>query len=267
MKESRQKIDYYEQEPTGAPAVARAAAILRLLARAEEPLGVNAIAKQLDLVPSTCLHVLRALVAETFVRIDPATKRYTLDAGILPIAHRLLRQDDFAERAVPLLETIAKPHGVTAIGVRVIGLQHMVVLAVAQPGVAFRLHVEVGAHYPALISATGRCNAAFGGYTQTELRRAFGKLDWDRPPPYAQWREEVDATREAGFSVDAGRYIQGVTIIAAPVFDGNGMMSHAVVTVGVNEQMDKDTVTSIGRSLIAIGKTLSFTPESLPVGD
>ena len=246
----------------GAPAVARAAAILRLLARAEEPLGVNAIAKQLDLVPSTCLHVLRALVAETFVRVDPATKLYTLDAGILPIAHRLLRQDDFAERAQPLLAAIAMPHGVTAIGVRVIGLQHMVVLAVAQPNVAFRLHVEIGAHYPALISATGRCNAAFGGHTKNELKRAFGKLDWDRPPPYAEWLEEVEATRKGGFSVDAGRYIQGVTIIAAPVFDAHGLMSHAVITVGVSERMDKGTIAAIGKSLIAAGSTLSVGPEN-----
>ena len=46
------------------PAVSRAIAILRLLAKSEAPLGVHAVANALDLVPSTALHILRALVAE-----------------------------------------------------------------------------------------------------------------------------------------------------------------------------------------------------------
>src|SRR5207253_5995145 len=41
------------------PAVRRAVAILRLLGKSETALGVNAIARALGLVPSTCLHILR----------------------------------------------------------------------------------------------------------------------------------------------------------------------------------------------------------------
>ena len=49
------------------PAVRKAVSILRLLSRTSEPMGVNAISKELDLVPSTCLHILRVLVAEGLV--------------------------------------------------------------------------------------------------------------------------------------------------------------------------------------------------------
>ena len=51
------------------PAVTRAVAILRLLGRNEESLGVNAIARALRLIPSTCLHILRVLVAEELVTL------------------------------------------------------------------------------------------------------------------------------------------------------------------------------------------------------
>ena len=44
-------------------AVSRAVAILRALGRSAEPMGVKALADQLELVPSTCLHILRVLVA------------------------------------------------------------------------------------------------------------------------------------------------------------------------------------------------------------
>src|SRR5690606_34190621 len=93
---------WYNMEPAprqrirAVPAVTRAVAILRLLDRADAPMGVNAIARELDLVPSTCLHILRALTEEELVAVDPATKRYTLEAGIVSLARRALRRDSFS---------------------------------------------------------------------------------------------------------------------------------------------------------------------------
>src|SRR6478735_8365756 len=43
------------------PAVTRAVAILRLLSRSRTPLGLKTIAESLELVPSTALHIVRAL--------------------------------------------------------------------------------------------------------------------------------------------------------------------------------------------------------------
>ena len=74
------------QQPTKAPAIARAAAILRLLGKSDVPIGVNSIARELGLVPSTCLYVLRALAAEELVFFDPDTKRYALEVGVLTLA-------------------------------------------------------------------------------------------------------------------------------------------------------------------------------------
>src|SRR5262245_14207007 len=131
------------------PAVTRAVAILRLLGRSEEALGVNAIARALGLVPSTCLHILRALTAEGLVAIDTATKRYRLDAGLLAIAGGALSRSGFRELAQPELDRLAHRHRVTAIGVQVIGLEHIVVVAISRPDHALRLHVDIGSRFPA----------------------------------------------------------------------------------------------------------------------
>ena len=53
------------------PAVTRAIAILRLLSRSRAPQSLKAIAESLDLVPSTALHIARALVAEDLLQVDP----------------------------------------------------------------------------------------------------------------------------------------------------------------------------------------------------
>jgi DNA-binding IclR family transcriptional regulator len=98
------------------PAVTRAAAILRLLARSGQPMGVKAIAEALGLVPSTALHILRVLVVEELVKVDGA-KCYALGAGTLALARASLASDDFPSLVQPHLDALSKRYGVTAIGV------------------------------------------------------------------------------------------------------------------------------------------------------
>jgi DNA-binding IclR family transcriptional regulator len=231
------------------PAVTRSVAILRLLARGREPIGVNAIARELGIVPSTCLHILRALLAEGLVAVDAATKRYVLDAGILTLARSALRQDGFVQLAQPELDALATQRGVTAIGVRVIGLQHMIVVAISRSEATFRLHVDVGSRFPALISATGRCLAAFGNRSEREIERAFKALRWDAAPSYKAWQAEIAETRRAGFGIDRGNYIRGVTIVAAPVIGIEGWMTHALVAVALTDQLPTAGAGAIGAEL------------------
>lgn len=239
------------------PAVTRAVAILRLLGRSEESLGVHAIARALGLVPSTCLHILRVLVAEAVVAFDPSSKRYRLDAGILTIARSALRRNSFAEIVQPELDRLSRRHGVTAIGVQPIGLEHIVVVAISRLDHALRLHVDIGSRFPALISASGRCIAAFGGHPWKTLERRFRALRWDRPPSLRAWRAEVEATRVNGYAVDEGNYIRGVTVIAAPVKGAGRGVSHVVVVVGVSEQIRRIGVETLARELRTIADGIS----------
>jgi DNA-binding IclR family transcriptional regulator len=231
-------------------------AILRRLGKSDEPLGVHAIARDLGLVPSTCLHILRALTAEELVAFDPVTKRYRLDAGLLAIARNALGRNGFAELAQPELDRLSRRHGATAVGLQVFGLDHIVVVAISRPDHAVRLHVDIGSRFPALISASGRCVAAFGGHGWTVLEHRFRGLRWDRPPAWSVWRNEVEATRANGHAVDEGDYIRGVTIIAAPVRIA-GALTHVVVVVGVSEQITEIGVDTLAAELRAIGHAIS----------
>ncbi|MCR0985459.1 IclR family transcriptional regulator [Roseomonas populi] len=242
------------------PAVTRAIAILKLLSRSDAPLGVHGIARPLGMVPSTCLHILRALVAEEMLSFDPATKRYALAGGVVALARGMLRKDPFSNLAQPVLDRLAAEYSATAIGVEIPGLDHIVAVAIARPSHALRLQVDVGSRYPSLISATGRCIAAFGGHSWREIERRFHGLRWEDPPSLAQWRADIQATKESGFAVDEGRYITGVTVIAAPVAPRE-RVSHALVIVGVSEQLRRIGLTEIGTTLRAQASALSLQLE------
>ena len=240
-----------------APAIARAAAILRLLGKAEEPLGLQPIARELGLVPSTCLYVLRALVEEGLVAFDPSTKRYRLDAGILTLARQYLRSDPFADLAQASLDKIAIEHGVTALGVQIAGLDHIVALAVSESEGNFSLSTRVGSRFPALISATGRCIAAFGRHDPEKLRKRFEELRWADPPSFDTWLSQVEETRRKGFAVDAGYYIAGVTVLAAPVYAATSEPAYALVALGLEAAIATAGPDRLGDSLCKEAAVLS----------
>ncbi len=231
------------------PAVTRAIAVLRLLSRSRTALGLKAIAQALDLVPSTALHILRALVAEQLVRVDPLTKQYSLGVGMLPLARAVLENSDFPSLVRPKLDELSRRYGVTAIGVELPDLDHMIVVALARAQAPVRLHVDVGSRFPALISATGRCLAAFSEHPWPEIEKRFRRLRWHNAPGLETWRKEVETTRRQGFSIDRGNYIAGVTIVAVPVLNNGGTISHTLAAVGLGNQLDRSTSLKLARDM------------------
>jgi DNA-binding IclR family transcriptional regulator len=240
-----------------APAISRAAAVLRLLGKRDNPLGVQTIARELGLVPSTCLHVLRALVAEEFVSFDPDTKRYSLEAGVLTLARHWLRRNRFNDIAQPALDRISQTFDVTVLGVHIVGLDHIIVVTVSQSGQNFQLSTQIGSRFPALISATGRCIAAFGDHSEAELESRFRKLRWDEPPTFEEWKAQVKQTRSQGFAVDSGNYISGVTVVAAPVWRTRAKLSHAVVAIGIGSALKRSGLPALQSALLSASQTLS----------
>ena len=114
------------------PAVTRAIGILRQLGKADEPLGVNQIARDMGLIPSTCLHILRVLVEESLVSFDPVSKRYAIDVGILPIARNAIQKNTFVSLVEERLTGLSLRLGVTAIATQLSDRDHMVVVALSQ---------------------------------------------------------------------------------------------------------------------------------------
>lgn len=220
------------------PAVTRAIAILRLLGRSKEAMSVKAISDQLDLVPSTCLHILRALTAEKLLSFDTASKRYRLGAGMLALARGVLDTNPFAQSVQPLLDELAQKWGVTAIGVDVVDLSQMVVTALSRSKLPFRLHVDVGSRFPGLISATGRLVAAFSQASKEQIHQEFTSLRWQQPLAFDDWWQQVEQARHSGYSFDEGNYIAGITLIAVPVLDASGHIAHTIVVATIINHLD-----------------------------
>lgn len=234
-------------------AVSRAAGILRHLGRNQQPLGVNRIARDLDLIPSTVLHILRTLAYEDLVVFDANSKRYSLGIGVLGIARNMLGGSEFVQTAQGHLETIARDFDVTAVAVELDSHDHMVVAGLARSGLDLSIHVNIGSHFPALISATGRCVAAQNNWDRAELARRFKKLRWQNPPAFGTWLDEIEGARRDGYAMDDGNYIRGVIVLAAPIrqppHQTTGAPSRAIVAVGLAAQLADDQRRTLAQRL------------------
>lgn len=245
------------------PAVSRAVAILRLLGSNKEPMNAQSIARRLDLVPSTCLHILRALTSERLLSFDAASKRYRLGVGMLALARGVQDTNLFAHAVQPMLDAITEQWGVTAIGVEVADLQHIIVSALSRSRMPFRLHVDIGSRFPSLISATGRLVAAFGQYPDADLRAQFDRLRWNRPLRFDDWMQEVQAAKQAGYSADEGNYIAGISVLAVPVLDACGRMTHTIVAAGIVHQLPQQDRQALIQALQQAAQQVSWQLYSL----
>ncbi len=238
------------------PAVVRAVAMLRLLSSSPIPLGVNQIARDLDIIPSTCLHILRALANEGMVAFDPATKRYGLGLEILRLAKTALR-DSIADQAQPYLDEIVRKFLVTAFAVSISEPDHYVVTAKSNSPNAIRLQVDLGSRFPALVSATGRCVAAYSNLSPRKMKAQFERLRWHRAPDYEEWLHEVASVREAGCAVDDGNYINGVYIVASPILGADGGFRHAIVALCIKEGWSVESLAELSATVRASARQVA----------
>ena len=110
---------------------------------------------------------------------------------------------------------------------------------------------------PALISATGRLVAAYSSMDDAEIERRFKALRWDQPPDIEAWRKDVESVRKKGYSIDRGNYIDGVTVIAVPVVNAHGRLSHALVAAALSNQLTGTKAQTLAKELQNEAQTLS----------
>ena len=231
------------------PAVKRGIEILFHLARAGEPHGVSRIARDLGILPSSCLHILRELVGGGLARFDPLRKTYSLGLGLLTLSRAVHGKDAMVELSQEHLENIACKFGVKATASVYDGQGHIVVVASTQNDDDVHIHIPVGRRVPMMASATGRLLAAYGDWSATQLKEAFDKVHWQNSVGFRRWQAEVAQVRDSGMAFDDGCYRKGITIIAAPVFGADGVADKFIGALAITGQLNARSRRELTQSL------------------
>ncbi len=243
------------------PAVRRAAAILWQLAERSTPMNLSQISRAVDVIPSTSLHILRELVFARLVTFDTDLKIYQLGPGILELAQSATKLNNFAEVARPRLQAIANDFNMTATATSKTDDRHLALVAFANPPAALSLNVTLGGRVPLVAGAAGRCFAAFGGLTSSQIKKSFAHVKWGHPVSFADWEKQVAQTRNNGYAEDREAFVAGVSSIGVPVFLPDGSVNNVIGVYAISAQLDaankKAIITALKLTAEDISRRLS----------
>ncbi|WP_374525517.1 helix-turn-helix domain-containing protein [Sphingopyxis sp.] len=195
--------------------VSHAFAILRLLGE-EGALTLSDIGRSIGLSPSSCLNLLKTLVAEGAIERGTSTKRYRLTAPWQ--AAEALRDSAGArlvDRALPRMAAFAQSTD-AAVGLwKVVSRDRMQLAVRAESDAGMRLSLADGQRQPLGSGAAGRAIAAAQAVNEGELARRYAPVRWQTGLPLETYVRQVHEAGGRGYAIDQGYTHRGVWTVAA----------------------------------------------------
>ncbi|MGB6242851.1 MAG: IclR family transcriptional regulator [Castellaniella sp.] len=220
-----------------APAVARASAILDLLARTGSPVTLAQLAKTLQL-PKSSLHGLCATLEQLnlITRLDSG--QMTLGPHVMMWANAFMARLDITQEFFASWDDMrVLPEETITLSVR--DGAEVVYIACRNGKHPLGLSFHAGMRMPAVYTATGL--AMLSTLPDSGIRKLFDRPDYAWPTPFTakgvrdtnELIAELQTTRQRGYSMDHEGVREGMYCYGAPVFDSHHPEAVAGVAVSI----------------------------------
>lgn len=189
----------------------------------ESKWGVREIGRLLGVPPGTAHRLVTLLAEQGMVSQDPTDGRYVLGPRLYALASKVKLQSSVERVAVPHLHHLVADTNETVL----LGTYHpsvmsmMFVTAVESPH-PLRYVVDLHTFLPLHAGASGHAILAFLPERQQSVvleRLTLETVTSETIVDLDELRQELDRTRERGYSISHGQRIPGAVGIAAPILD------------------------------------------------
>lgn len=225
-------------------------AVFERIVRAQ-PIGVSALARELDADKSAVQRDLMTLSDAGWIRAEPGGGGWELTPHILTLARAPSSSDNMRLRARPVLERLRTATGETAYLTMPYG-DCFVVIDALESFHLLRMVPPIGIVVPFEGSATAR--AVMPHLPEAEQARLLGGAPTDA------LRREFQSARELGYAVNAGDIVAGAIAVAAPILDRNGAPVASLVVTGPAERLTEERRPQIGEKVRDAARLLSESP-------
>lgn len=236
--------------------VVNAIRILRYLTHTGAPERAADIARHLNINSSTGFNILRTLVAEDVVDFNPLSKTYSAGLGLARLVEQLVTQGQRLQMALPLMRELATREGVTVTLWRRMGEDRIVLVNSEASPTDMHIGMPAGQRLPILMGASGRLFVARLGMPEEHVRQEFDKIRWARSITFDQYLREVAKASKRGWAIDDGYFANGVTAVAAPVYDPSRHIAFTVSAVMIRGQRNEAALDALGEALRDLGHRL-----------
>ena len=249
------------KERAGIQSVEVGFTLLEVLAKADGPLMLRDLAASAHMSAAKAHSYLVSFQRLGLVHQDASSTRYDLGPNALQLGLAALTRGDAVklarERMTPLMERIGH-----TVALAVWGNQGPTIVHWQESPHAMTI-LRLGDVMPLLTSATGRCFAAYlpSELTAPQVKQELQRLQKlnvpDAPRTPAQVQALLKDVRQRGLSRVVDSLLPGVVGFGAPVFDADGHLVVALVTLGPASSMDARWEGPVATQLKAAAQQLS----------
>ena len=239
--------------------ISRAIAILDCFRDIQPELGVREIARQVELHPSTVGRLLVTLTSLGILNQNKDTQKYRMGSKVLRWGAVYMSNIDLRTESRPYMEELHKltketihldiPDGATRICIERI-----------ESPQSLRWVPRIGERKPYYASAGGKVMLAFFSPTQrSEILQSesLEQLTAKTTTNPKVLKQEFDLIRERGFSISEGERVEGVSCVAAPIFDGSQKIIGAITISGPTTRFSAKKIQEYAQLLIQATRKIS----------
>ena len=221
----------------GPRSLSRVLRLFSVLSGASDGLSLADLSEVLESPKSSLLNLLRPLVIDGF--LSHANGLYRLGPAIFRLSATVLAAWDFPRMIHPFLQEISERTGETVLlGVLNRDSETMIYVDIIDSPHPIRYQIPVGTSRPLYASAAGRLLLA---YSEKEFRDAYlknvkFKVPTAVPMTRSSLKSQLEKIRAEGLCCSIDGYSKGLSAIATPVFDSEGVCIASINIAGPTER-------------------------------
>jgi DNA-binding IclR family transcriptional regulator len=236
-------------------AISRAVRTLDALAQ-NQPATLAEISQAVEANKATIYRVLATLIEHDVVIQDTQTKRYSLGPRLISLGHRALESADAINAAITEGEQLADRHPVV-VTVNV-AASNSVIEAARLPRHGGGEFAPLGTPIPFHASASGLVFLAHSPSLLERVKAAGLPKMASRTFTTAKALDnELARIQETGFALVEDTLEEGVTALAAPVFDHTGTITLTIGAAGPTAATNPSGWQQIGKDLLAAAQSVT----------
>ncbi|UFJ41141.1 IclR family transcriptional regulator [Brevibacillus humidisoli] len=232
--------------------------LLKVFLDSPKELGVTELSKRLQLSKGAVHKILATLESEGFIRQNEATKQYTLGYTLLELGNKVIKNHDIVDFSAPYLNQLLAQTKELVVLCILDKTDALYVAKLDSPH-PIRFNVEIYRRFPPYATSGSRVLLAYQSDAFQQEVLSDVELKKYTPQSFAsveEIKENLRQIKERGYEMSWNRRNQGVTGMAAPVFDATDQVVAAVSVIGPTDRVQPQ-VDSIRNHLLQITSEMS----------
>ncbi len=240
--------------------VKNALRILRSFTMDEPEKKISDLSTSLGLNKSTVSRTMSTLASEGFVYKDPETKRYRLGFSILTLSGIVNSNMDVYRESLPVLNKLVESTGETS-HISIMDNLDVMYLHKVECNHPVRALTHVGRRNPLYCTSSGKVLLAYSkdeSLLEKVIEQGLKKYTKNTITNPQSLREHLTEVKKNGYAYTFEEFNEGVSSIAAPVYDYLGNVIAALAIVGPKQRVQSQKVTSLAKKVISAADEISY---------